>query len=151
MTDTSTHVRQWGDFQTPPELVREVVQFLESLRQWTHVLEPTCGEGNFVEGARTIGQSVREIMGLDVSPEYAARTAARFAADDRVTILHADIFKTDLRTLPWLTVPEELLVLGNPPWVTSAEIGSHGGSNLPNEDQPQGAPGYRCDHGIVEF
>ena len=151
MTNTAANGRQWGDFQTPPELVAEVVQSLEFLGRWTHVLEPTCGEGNFIEGARAVGLSTREILGLDVSSEYAAQADARFAGDDRITISHADIFTTDLRKLPWRTAPEELLVLGNPPWVTSSEIASTRGSNLPTKTNRKGLRGIDAITGSSNF
>ncbi|PMB20759.1 hypothetical protein [Fischerella thermalis] len=41
--------KEFGDFQTPPALVADVLKCLNvSGERWKRVLEPTCGSGNFI-------------------------------------------------------------------------------------------------------
>ena len=50
-----------------------------------------------------------------------------------VSVIHQDIFEIDLAgALPWNSV-SPLLIVGNPPWVTNAELGRLNGSNLPRK------------------
>ena len=43
--------RDLGDFQTPPELVAEVLEAVGPIGgRWPRVLEPTCGRGHFIAG-----------------------------------------------------------------------------------------------------
>lgn len=40
-----------GDFQTPPALVEDILHYLRKTgKHWTRAFEPTCGQGNFIQG-----------------------------------------------------------------------------------------------------
>src|SRR5690349_8429509 len=94
----------------------------------TTVLEPTCGVGAFLEAAAARLPDA-ELHGYDINEAYVAE-AERRLPPDRSTVRTADFF-----TLVWESalahLPDPLLILGNPPWVTSAGIGAMGGDNLP--------------------
>ncbi|MGH8908804.1 MAG: SAM-dependent methyltransferase [Egibacteraceae bacterium] len=114
---------EWGDFQTPIELAEQVLDTLPN-RTWGRVLEPTCGMGNFLTAAKRLGDVER--VGIEIQPNYADQAMTTGA-----TVLTASIF--DLRlgaSLPWAG-NGPLLVVGNPPWVTNADLGSFGSINLP--------------------
>lgn len=145
--------RQFGDFQTPPELVREII---ESLRRrgiaWARALEPTCGRGNFIAGLMQSSPPPREIIGIEIQDAY-WREACSLAnsAGGRVRILHESVFKISLRTdLDWNS-QGRLLVIGNPPWVTNAEIGSLNGNNLPKKSNFKGMRGIEALTGRSNF
>jgi hypothetical protein len=113
---------EWGDFQTPPALASEVLATLGS--GWSRALEPTCGTGSFLTAGQSAG--IQELIGIEVRQSYAA--AARMTGS---TILSASIFDLDLASdLHWSS-DGPLLVVGNPPWVTSSQLGSLGSTNLP--------------------
>lgn len=123
-----------GDWQTPPELAREVVAILADHHGLVPdaVIEPTCGRGAFlVEAARR--WPAAKLFGLDIDPHHVAQARKALADHARATLVVGDFFFT-----PWERIlaegDGELLLLGNPPWVTSAAVGALGGSNLPPKD-----------------
>ncbi|MFO0892374.1 MAG: hypothetical protein U0790_24945 [Isosphaeraceae bacterium] len=110
--------REYGDFQTPPELARAALATLGPIRRrWTRVLEPTCGTGSFLIAAIQPDRAPRELIGIDIDPAHceAARSALLGCPDCSVRILESSVFALDLgRDLPW-TKDGPLLVVGNPP------------------------------------
>ena len=67
-----------------------------------------------------------QFFGFEINPEYAQSARVLTGA----TIRCVDFFDQDWpSTLAGL--PEPVLVVGNPPWVTNSTVGALGGSNLP--------------------
>ena len=118
--------QDFGDWQTPPGLVAEVLARLRADgSQFDRVLEPTCGRGHFLAACREDSDPTVNLVGVEIQPEHAAE--ARAVVGDQGSILTADLFRLDLaRDLPW-TGSGRLLVVGNPPWVTVAALGASGG------------------------
>lgn len=134
---------EWGDFQTPIDLAAEVLGTLPS-RGWTRLLEPTCGRGNFLSAAASLG--VGERIGVEVQQQYADE-AARTGA----LVLQRSVFDLRLSTdLPWSS-GGPMLVVGNPPWVTNAELGSLGSINLPPKSNLRNLSGMDALTGASNF
>lgn len=135
MNDTKKRKVEFGDFQTPPALALFVCEHLAAAGFSPDVvIEPTCGVGAFVLAAAA--QFPRaEIHGYEINTAYleelnTALSTSAFA--DRVSTRRQDFFATDW--LAELTAkPGSVLILGNPPWVTSAGQGAIGGTNLPEK------------------
>ena len=71
MASKTYFVKQYGDFQTPLELVNQVLECLHRTgKRWTRVLEPTCGQGNFIKGLIEGPLSVEEIQAYEIQDEY---------------------------------------------------------------------------------
>jgi hypothetical protein len=148
--------RDLGDFQTPPALVAAVLDTLGPIgRQWPRVLEPTCGRGQFLEGVLGREDRPREIIGIEIQEAHA--TAARAVAETRgsasvsVGVITANLFDLDLRRdLAWRQ-RGPLLVVGNPPWVTSAALGVLASSNLPPKWNVKGMRGLDARTGAANF
>lgn len=137
-----------GDFQTPLELARGVVRAVaETGVRPRAVLEPTCGKGAFLLAAREVFPRAR-LVGFDVNAEYVAEARRALGASARVE--EADFFGVD-----WAAVLSELpapvLVLGNPPWVTSATVSKLGGSNGPERTRRTGLVGLDAVTGASNF
>ncbi|MDT3396410.1 SAM-dependent methyltransferase [Streptomyces sp. B1866] len=116
---------EFGDFQTPLPLARQVLEVLGGGREWGRVLEPTCGTGNFLLAA-TEAFPRAEVVGIEVQPDYAARS--RTVCE----VLQRNIFDLDLaRDLAWKRDDAPILVVGNPPWVTNAQLAVLGSANRP--------------------
>jgi hypothetical protein len=148
--------RDLGDFQTPPELVDAVLETLGPIgARWPRVLEPTCGRGNFVAGLLRHTSPPREIRGIEIQPDH-CRTAeacvgSRADIGSRVSITCADVFRLDLgRDLIWQE-DGPLLVLGNPPWVTSAELGRLSDAHVPPKANIKGLAGLEARTGSSNF
>jgi hypothetical protein len=134
---------EWGDFQTPPELAAAVRATLPSGR-FRRILEPTCGVGNFL-AAFSLEHGV-ERFGVEINHNY-AETAQATGSD----VLKANIFDLDLSAdVPW-RCDGELLVIGNPPWVTAAQLGKIGSINLPEKSNLKKLSGFDAMTGSSNF
>jgi hypothetical protein len=146
--------RDLGDFQTPRELVAAVLRCLGPVgSRWTRVLEPTCGKGSFLEGLLHDPAPPREVIGIELQQAHAdeSRTLGRKSSGTRVQILHENLFDLNLRTdLPW-DERGPLLVVGNPPWVTSAELGRSGSGNHPPKRNLKSLRGIEARTGASNF
>jgi hypothetical protein len=143
-----------GDFQTPVSLARAISKLLE--REGlapAAVVEPTCGTGSFLLAALEQFPGITKGLGLEINPSHiaAARSAlSTQCAAAKVEIIRGDFFRTDWPSLLG-TLPDPLLVVGNPPWVTNAELSSLGSSNLPTKSNFQRHAGLDAITGKSNF
>ena len=106
------------------------------------VLEPTCGVGGLLVAAHAeFGPGVA-LRGVEIDGDHAARARANLtvAGSTRHRIDHDDFFRVDWSAV-LADVPAPTLVVGNPPWVTNAELGRLEGRNLPPKANPAGWSG----------
>lgn len=130
----ATRETEFGDYQTPSQLADRACLLL-SRRQAPplSILEPTCGRGNFLTAAIRRFPSARIALGIDINPDYvheARQAVARANVSTAVWVEAGDYFKTDWGSI-LESLPDPLLIIGNPPWVTNSTMGSIGGANLP--------------------
>ena len=145
--------RQFGDFQTPPELVRAILKTLGPIgRRWTRVLEPTCGRGNFIRGVIESDVPPEEIIGIEIQDNHLTQAKTIIPTKGtKITIMKNDIFSIALsKDLNWKS-SGSLLVIGNPPWVTNSEIGAINGKNLPRKSNFKGLRGIDAITGRSNF
>lgn len=115
---------QFGDFQTPIQLARQCLDLL-SPGDNDRIFEPTCGCGSFLHAAADLFPGI-ERRGVELNPDYAVE-ASRYAQVDV-----ANIYTYDFGNIDWKS-KGRLFVVGNPPWVTAAELRRMGSSNLPSK------------------
>jgi len=148
--------RDLGDFQTPPELVAAILETLGPIGLcWPRVLEPTCGRGHFLGGLLAQTAPPREIQAIEIQQDHcqAARALSLEGGVPgvRVQINHRDFFDLDLeRDLSW-SEQGPLLVVGNPPWVTSAELGRLTSTSGPPKRNVKGLRGLAARTGASNF
>jgi hypothetical protein len=150
MTSTQSR-REYGDFQTPETLANECVAKLRELGiEPKAIVEPTCGVGAFLAAAVCGLEPAERAFGLEVEPEYAARARARLSS-----VAHVEVATADFFSFPWdeeiARLPKPILVVGNPPWVTSAELGTLGSANLPTKSPRPGHRGIESVTGKANF
>jgi len=150
-TKSSTKV-EFGDFQTPERLARDVCSLLSANAiQPASVLEPTCGVGNFIIAAAETFSAAR-VIGVEVQDKYVKQTANRISErfTDRVTVEQGNFFQ-----ISWDAVlrqlPDPALILGNPPWVTNSGMQVAGGGNLPAKSNFRGMTGIDAITGKSNF
>jgi len=124
---------EFGDFQTPASLARDICDLLDRLGcSPASILEPTCGKGAFLRASLRSFPDTITVRGFDYNPHYVE--ASRHVVADYP---NAQVERGDFFTVEWDQVlsmlPEPILVIGNPPWVTNATVGSLGGNNLPDK------------------
>jgi hypothetical protein len=153
MMSTSERV-EFGDFQTPPALANRVVKLLASrgIAPRT-VMEPTCGLGSFVEASLLGFREPAAVVAYDLNPDYvqkAARLNRRSSTAGRLTCQVANFFVQNW-TATLESLPEPILIIGNPPWVTASELGALGSSNLPEKSNFQNRRGLDALTGKSNF
>ncbi len=130
------HTKEMGDFQTPREFSDEVCDLLfERGIRPISILEPTCGKGNFLLSALNRFPSVSEAVGIDINAEYVSRLKDKIARREdcrQIRITQGDFFSLDWSEI-LESLPEPILVIGNPPWVTNADLARSGSDNLPRK------------------
>ncbi len=145
---------EFGDFQTPPALVAEILRCLSrNGKYWERVFEPTCGRGNFISGLLALDKPPKEIQGIEFDTEHfqAAKIIAKNTPSTRFVIQQGKIFDLDLsQSLKWST-EGNLLIIGNPPWVTNSQLGSLGSNNLPIKTNLKGLKGIEALTGRSNF
>ena len=134
---------EFGDFQTPLPLAREVCAKLNELGVAPDVVvEPTSGAGNFLRAAAEAFPNAT-LEGLEINEEH-LRTASNelkeFLDAGRIRLRLQDFFAFDWETYlrKW---QGQLLMLGNPPWVTNSTVSGLKGSNLPEKQNFLGLRG----------
>jgi hypothetical protein len=137
---------EFGDFQTPSTLAHEVCAVLlrHGVRP-SRIIEPTCGVGAFLQAAAQ-AYPATPLAGFEINPGYAQ--AAQSAT------LHATVAITDFFAHDWdaeLHHDADPLLLGNPPWVTSAAVSVVQGANLPLKENIYGLRGLAAKTGKANF
>jgi hypothetical protein len=144
----------FGDFQTPYALAKEISRFLRGQgMRFNSILEPNCGQGNFLLAAIEEFPDCATVIGLDINPEHlniVNKRLADTACGNKVKIINADFFQA-----PWedllASLPKPLIIIGNPPWVTTSELGALGSTNAPPKSNDQGFTGLDAITGKSNF
>ena len=144
--------KEYGDFQTPVTLAKEVISLITTKFGIPDaVIEPTCGLGNFLEAAHAAWGNDIAYRGYEINPEYCKSARTRFNGVDSITIAEQDFFSTEWPSLLRQSGGKFTLVIGNPPWVTNATLGSLNSSNLPEKSNFQGLRGFDAKTGKANF
>lgn len=154
MAKKSIDKLQYGDFQTPDDLAKKVIETLKcnhGLRPEV-IIEPSCGKGAFIRAACE-GFKDSKILGFDINKEYVAdakSSVSNYQNSTNVSIHESDFFSTD-----WAKIisdqPGYILIIGNPPWVTSSELGLINSANLPEKSNFQNRRGIDAITGSGNF
>lgn len=98
---------EFGDFQTPIELARQICSLLsQNGLEPISILEPTCGKGSFIVAVLEFFPNVHNIIGIDINSEHIR--VARSALDklshtaESINIINKDFFTVDWRDVPIL-------------------------------------------------
>jgi hypothetical protein len=132
---------EYGDYQTNSTLADKIVEKLQAKGIDPEVMiEPTFGEGNFIVAAIKKFANLQTIYGVEIYKSYVWQ--AKFNILDiflsnanlnkpKIFLHHENVFDFNFKNVAEKIEPEKLLVLGNPPWVTSSQLGALESINLP--------------------
>ena len=114
------------------------------------VLEPTCGRGTFIDAASRTFPRAKRFVGVDINETHLDVARGLSARVPHLDLKHGDFFSID-----WTSILQEgvdpWLIIGNPPWVTNADLGSFGSENLPKKSNFQGRTGIDAITGKSNF
>jgi hypothetical protein len=144
---------EFGDFQTPSALAREICALLVQLGESpANVVEPTAGRGAFLLAAAEAFPAAT-LRGWEINPDYVRD--ATTALDEAGATARAAVINQDFFTCDWeqelARLDGSLLLLGNPPWVTNSGVGVLKGTNLPTKENFQGLRGIAARTGKANF
>ena len=134
---------EYGDFQINQSLTQQITTELK--REGINpqiVIEPTCGKGNFILSVLDTFENVERIYGIEIQKKYTWQ--AKFNVLDfflnnpnktkpEIQIVNSSIFDFDYQTIKKAIGEKELLIIGNPPWVTNSALGAMDSKNLPKK------------------
>ncbi|KUP06214.1 hypothetical protein Q75_09740 [Bacillus coahuilensis p1.1.43] len=151
--------REYGDYQTPTDLAERACTVLlnEGINPTT-VIEPTFGLGNFITSSINKFESIKQIYGVEIQQHYAYEFKKNILGlspqlmnrDFSISINNVDLFKHDFPE-SLLSNADELLFLGNPPWITVAELTKLSSSNIPKKSNIKGLSGLDAVLGKANF
>jgi hypothetical protein len=144
---------EFGDFQTPDELAGAVAAFLRDSGEAPEVVvEPTCGQGSFILAAMNAFPRVHTFYGFDINPRYVEELVKTLRRRNERT---CHIERKDFFDMDWDgflgNLKKDLLVIGNPPWVTNSALGILGSDNLPKKTNFQQHGGFAAKTGKANF
>ncbi len=153
MIDTKQKYKiEYGDFQTPIELANRICHKLVELDVNPEIIiEPTCGIGNFIEASFRIFPSTKKIVGIDINRTYLQKIKDnKQIQSSKIAIQQSDFF-----TFDWLSLTNQfnnnILVIGNFPWVTNSKQGQINATNLPQKNNFQNHNGLDAITGKSNF
>ncbi len=132
---------EYGDFQTNADLANKVALHLVSKNISPEILiEPTCGKGNFIITSLKNFNNLRFIYGVEIYKPYVWET--KFSIVDfflknsksnkpEILIKHCNVFDFNFSQIAKQYTTKDILIIGNPPWITNSKLGSLNSFNLP--------------------
>lgn len=145
---------EYGDFQTPPPLAAAAIAALYRIGlNPKSIVEPTCGKGAFLLAAIQAFPLALRYVGIDVNTKYVAELGSEVSMSDRkddIQLVLGNFFLVEWEPL-LSALPEPIVIVGNPPWVTSSELSLLESENLPRKSNFQERRGYDAITGKSNF
>ena len=134
---------KYGDFQTNKPLTLSICHYLKSKNiNPISLIEPTCGKGSFIISALQTFNSLQQIFGIEIQVEYLWHLKFEIleyfltnptAHKPKIYLYNNNIFDFDFMKIKKKLTYHELLIIGNPPWVTNSALSVLGSDNLPQK------------------
>lgn len=147
-----------GDWQTNFEFAKKICLYLKKMGVAPTVLvEPTCGIGNFVAAAIEVFGTIKKVYGIEIDESHIENAKKRLdvylksGKIDFFQLYNENIFDVDLKERLSQDFNENILVLGNPPWVTNSELGKFSGKNIPKKTNFKNVKGIEAITGKGNF
>lgn len=152
---------EYGDFQTNSGLADKVVlRLIEKGAKPEILIEPTCGKGNFILASLKNFTSLKCVFGIEIYKPYVWET--KFEILDfflknpqqnkpEIFIFHCDVFEFDFGKIATNYFDKNILIIGNPPWITNSKLGSLNSENLPSKSNFKKAKGLDAITGKGNF
>lgn len=141
--------RELGDFQTPSVLADLLVKVLKTKNLSPNVIvEPTCGEGSILIASHNVFNPQKS-LGIEIQKSYTDKLAQNLT--NNISILNKDFFVSLPNIKDFISENENILFVGNPPWVTNSELSALGSDNLPDKSNFDNIRGIEAITGKSNF
>jgi predicted 3-demethylubiquinone-9 3-methyltransferase (glyoxalase superfamily) len=134
---------EYGDFQTNVDLANKMTLHLVSKNISPEVVvEPTCGKGNFIVASLRNFKAIKNVFGIEIYKPYVWETKFNIinfflenpeSNKPEIAIVHCNVFDFEFKQIAKKYSTKDILIIGNPPWVTNSKLGSLSSSNLPKK------------------
>lgn len=144
-----TEKKEFGDFQTPEILAKIIVDILiEKNISPDAIIEPTCGLGSILLEANN-RFTPQKTLGIEIQKKYTDIILSKKIKN--VTILNSDFFTSLSSIQKFIAKTQNILFIGNPPWVTNSELSSKKSTNLPKKSNFDNIKGIDAITGKSNF
>ena len=140
---------EYGDYQTPLDFCKKIVDIIQEDVNPSIILEPTFGIGNFIKVTNQKFERVKKIYGIEINKKY-------FESVQNITNkfigYNENIFEFNhKKIINNIDKNDELLIIGNPPWVTNSQLMMKNLSNLPIKNNFKKLKGFESLTGASNF
>ncbi len=155
--------KEWGDVQTPNQLVNQIYDILIDIDFNPYILiEATFGLGHFIQCIPEEFTNLKQVYGVEIQQKhifhYVASQITQAGSKEisqnnqyTIRIFQDDIFHHQFAKNIFLDTKANILLIGNPPWVTLSELSSLNSSNLPTKSNIKGFSGIEAITGRSNF
>ncbi len=151
-----------GDLQTPNYLTDIICNYLSTTGFAPNlIIEPTCGIGNFIISALKYFPSLKNIYCVELQKEHLwffilqlLHLSFEQEINAVIEFYHDNIFThrfSDRLMRILNTGTQNILVLGNPPWITNTELSILDSNNVPSKSNIKGVRGIEAMTGKGNF
>ena len=131
--------KEYGDYQTPSTFSDEICTYICKHFQLNPdiIFEPSFGIGNFIKSANSSFCNIKKIFGVEINTDYfniANKNYFNKINDVEKYFYNEDILRFDFNKIKSkINKKDNLLILGNPPWVTNTKLSELNSANLPQK------------------
>ncbi|MBN1328347.1 MAG: methyltransferase [Candidatus Heimdallarchaeota archaeon] len=157
----TTNDKSWGDVQTPQWFVKEIYKIISQLDFTPDViLEPTFGDGNFLLTSLDYFPKDKFLYGIEIQEKhiwnFLLNIIERIILEKKklpiqLKIYHDNFFTHDFSKELLNNQELKILIIGNPPWITSSELSVLQSNNLPIKSNIKGFTGLDAITGKSNF
>lgn len=149
---------EYGDWQTNLSLAISICEQIKAQGiQPQVIIEPTCGQGNFIIAALLTFDSIEDVYGIEIYKPYLDVLKGKLQNIEKsldninIRLYHENIFDFDFRQITEHINGRVVLAIGNPPWVTNSKLGEIGSDNLPIKTNFKKVKGLEAITGKANF
>jgi hypothetical protein len=152
---------EYGDYQTNKQLSNAVCDNLKSKSIDPRIIiEPTCGKGSFILSAIQTFKNLEQVFGIEIQEKYLWQLKFElleyFLKNPKdncpeIYLYNNNIFDFDFGQIKRQISGRELLVIGNPPWVTNSTLSVLRSDNLPTKSNFKNSRGIDAITGKGNF
>lgn len=145
--------KEYGDFQTDIKLCEQVCKLLQDMGLNPEIIiEPTCGKGNFIFSSIKTFKDLKKIIGIEIQKAHIQECQKHIKELKSTShIPQVELKQRDIFTYSFekeICEKKEILLIGNPPWVTNSELD---GKNLPKKSNFKRTAGLDAITGKSNF